>query len=46
MTDQLLAEIWAWIKGAALCYGAFAAVIILLALYFIFRVWKKLMKGF
>ncbi|GAI19471.1 unnamed protein product [marine sediment metagenome] len=46
MTDQLLAEIWAWVKGAAIIYGVVIAVIVALALIFIIKVFRGLMKDF
>jgi len=44
MTDSLLAEIWAFIKGAAIIYGVIVAITVTLALYFIIRVFRNLIK--
>ena len=44
--DPLLAEIWAWVKVAAVAYGVLAAVILVVAIVFFVYLFRQIAKDF
>lgn len=46
MTDSLLAEIWAFVKGAVIIYGVIAVTIFVVMLIIVITVARKAMRGF
>ena len=44
--DPLLAEIWAWVKAAAVAYGIIAAVAFVVAIVFFVYLFRQIAKDF
>lgn len=43
---KMLAEVWIWVKSAIVIYVVVGAIVLVLALIFIIKVFRGLMKDF
>lgn len=43
---RILTEAWTWVKGAVIIYAVVAAIVAVLTLVFIIKVFRGLMKDF